>query len=130
MHDMFWYNPLNESLISQHCYDFWGINNSQRSHWISQQYGGRNLLNDASNIIFTSGSFDGWSSAGIATNITDKSLISILISEGAHHLDLMFSHPEDPPSVKIVRKFQLNTIKTWIKEYSPVKALAWGDLIS
>jgi hypothetical protein len=40
----------------------------------------------------------------------------LLLLQGAHHLDLMFSHPLDPPSVIAARKVQLRHIKHWIKQ--------------
>ena len=36
--------------------------------WIPAEYGGRQLLQGHSNIVFSSGSFDGWSSGGVASN--------------------------------------------------------------
>jgi hypothetical protein len=44
------------------------------------------------------------------------SVTSLLIAQGAHHLDLMFSRPEDPPSV--VRVFVTERVNGWISVYS------------
>ena len=85
------------------------------------------MLEGASNLVFSSGSFDGWSSAGIATNLTTQSITSILIDQGAHHLDLMFSHPNDPVSVVQARELELNMIKQWIDAYDPVAVTSWGE---
>lgn len=38
--------------------------------------------------------------------------------QGAHHLDLMFSHPRDPPCVRRARKAELRHIKRWVREAS------------
>ena len=48
-------------------------------------------------------------------NISD-SLVAVIIPEGAHHIDLMFSNELDPPSVKQARAFQLDNIRKWIAE--------------
>ena len=32
-----------------------------------------------------------------------RTLVAIEVPQGAHHLDLMFSHPEDPPPVRAAR---------------------------
>lgn len=36
--------------------------------------------------------------------------------QGAHHLDLMFSHPLDPPSVKAARATEEQHISRWIEQ--------------
>jgi lysosomal Pro-X carboxypeptidase len=124
---MFWNNPYNSSLVAEHCALAWGVP-SARS-WIAQQYGGRRLLQGASNIVFSSGSYDGWSSAGVATNVSSKGVVSFLIQQGAHHLDLMFSDSADPPFVIAGRELELGMIKTWIQNFAPIEAVAWGDLL-
>lgn len=35
--------------------------------------------------------------------------------KGAHHLDLMWSHPNDPASVRSARHFEVNQIADWIR---------------
>lgn len=40
-----------------------------------------------------------------------------MIAEGAHHLDLMFSHEDDPVSVKLARIVEAQHITGWIREY-------------
>lgn len=125
--DIFWPNKFNATLIATHCREFWNV--APRSKWIAAEYGGRSLGAGHSNIVFSSGSFDGWSSGGVATNLS-SSMTAILIEEGAHHLDLMFSHKDDPPSVIAARKFELEQVKKWIEQHAkePV-AMSWGDLL-
>ena len=59
-------------------------------------------------------------------------LYSFLIEGGGHHLDLMFSHPDDPPAVTQARKFEMQQIKRWLEEYAEMdtgmaRATSWGD---
>ena len=125
--DMFWNNKYNQTLIDEHCEKVWGV--KPRRDWIRNEYGGRHLLDGHSNIVFSSGGFDGWSSGGIATNVTERDLTSLMIRRGGHHLDLMFSHPNDPEEVVHVREYELDAIKRWIQEFKgDVKAMSWGDL--
>ena len=128
--DMFWHQPYNQTLVNEHCRLAWGIS-SPRVQWISQEYGGRHLTRYASNLVFSSGGCDGWSSAGIATNITAAGVHSIFIPDGGHHLDLMFSHPSDPPSVREARRFELEQISSWVDGFTQQQVLlsAWGDAV-
>jgi len=112
--DMFWDNKYNASLINEHCRLAWGV--EPRSGWIPIEYGGRMLGQGHSNIVFSSGGYDGWSSGGVATNLS-TSLHAIYIEKGGHHLDLMFSHPSDPPCVINARNFELASIKDWIAQF-------------
>ena len=81
--DMFWHQPYNQSLADEHCAAAWGLKAPPRGKWISEEYGGRALIRGASNIVFTSGGFDGWASAGIATNVTNAEIHSLLVPDGA-----------------------------------------------
>ena len=124
--DMFWAQPFNASLVDEHCRLAWGV--APRTRWVAQEYGGRQLGRYHSNIIFSSGGFDGWSSAGVATNLS-SSLQAILLPDGGHHLDLMFSHPADPPSVRAARAFELEHIRRWVDQFASQQTplAAWGD---
>jgi lysosomal Pro-X carboxypeptidase len=51
----------------------------------------------------------------VLKNLSD-SLVAVIIPEGAHHIDLMFSNELDPPSVKQARAFQLENIHKWVAE--------------
>lgn len=111
--DMFWKQPVyNHSRMDAHCSSTFDR---------TPRYG---VLNDAlgidnipasSNIVFANGLLDPWHSGGILTNISE-SLIALIIPDGAHHLDLFFSTPEDPQSVRDVRASQLHYMKIWIAE--------------
>lgn len=73
-------------------------------------------LDSASNIIFSNGLLDPWSSAGILESTNEKISI-IIIPDGAHHSDLKRAHPKDPPSVIEARKKEISIISRWIKDF-------------
>lgn len=73
-------------------------------------------LQDTSNIVFSNGGLDPWHGGGVLTNISD-SLVAVFIPNGAHHLDFMFSHPQDPEDVIAARKIEIKFISRWIQEY-------------
>ena len=64
----------------------------------------------------SNGKLDPWSRGGFLESIS-KSIVAIVIDEGAHHLDLRSSNPADPPSVIRAREQEKNIIRGWIKEY-------------
>ena len=43
-----------------------------------------------------------------------STVTAVIIPDGAHHLDLMFSHPLDPPTVKQARAIERASIQQWI----------------
>lgn len=63
-------------------------------------------------VFSSNGLLDPWSSGGVLKNLS-KSLISVLIPEGAHHLDLRADHPDDPKSVRKVRILYRQFIGIW-----------------
>ncbi len=46
----------------------------------------------------------------------NESIKAIIIPEGAHHLDLFFSHPKDPVSVRAARTQQRSEIHKWVQQ--------------
>ena len=88
---MFWRFGKSEAAIAAHCSARYpGI--VQRPGWIAatSAFG---AASTASNIIFSNGEFDPWRSGGVLHNLS-RTLVAIEVPQGAHHLDLMFSHPE------------------------------------
>ncbi|OQR93179.1 lysosomal Pro-X carboxypeptidase [Thraustotheca clavata] len=100
IHDMFW--PRNVSLvkITSDCQKKWGV--TPDPQWIRYEYGPLDrMISSTSNIVFTNGGYDPWSSGGVLTNPWNPSIEIVSIPEGAHHLDLFFSHVDDPISVRL-----------------------------
>jgi lysosomal Pro-X carboxypeptidase len=66
-----------------------------------------------SNIIFSNGALDPWRSGAILTNVSDT-VISIIIEDSAHHLDLRAPNSKDPASVTAARQWEIETIQLWL----------------
>uniref|UniRef100_A0A1B6D068 Lysosomal Pro-X carboxypeptidase n=1 Tax=Clastoptera arizonana TaxID=38151 RepID=A0A1B6D068_9HEMI len=77
-------------------------------------YNGKHI-ESASNIIFSNGLLDPWSSGGVLKNVSDKT-IAILLPDSAHHLDLRSSNDADPVSVKEARNYYRDVISQWIHD--------------
>ncbi|XP_015371392.1 PREDICTED: lysosomal Pro-X carboxypeptidase-like [Diuraphis noxia] len=111
--DIFEKKPWNFEENARYCYETFGVQPS--IYTIEKTYGGKNL-NAASNIIFSNGLLDPWSSGGVLQDIS-KTVIAVVIPESAHHLDLRASNAKDPESVIKARKLYKNWIKKWIFHY-------------
>ena len=130
VHDMFWAEPMDMAAINAHCNSTLGV--VPRPDWIAEEFGGAAA---ATNIVFSNGLYDPWSSGGVVRNVstvvvaTDNGtrtragtartraadgITAVIIPEGAHHLDLMFSNAQDPPSVVAARQVELAHIRQWI----------------
>ena len=94
------------------CQKEWGVTPSKYKATI--EWGGRRI-SEASNIVFSNGGRDPWRSGGVLDSLSD-SLVAVSIPEGAHHLDLMFSHEDDPESVNKAREIEEEHIVKWIGE--------------
>jgi len=101
--------------------------------WLDIYYGGLRI-GSHSNIVFSNGLLDPWSSGGVyargmnptvgkykgpmVQNITaDGSMIALIIEFGGHHTDLMYSDPKDPQCVKDARKVENDFITRWVREH-------------
>ncbi|CAH0379976.1 unnamed protein product [Pelagomonas calceolata] len=99
------------------------------SQWLDA-YFGRKSLEGYSNIIFSNGLLDPWSSAGVYDDLTviepgrytgpwlrnlssSKDVSALILPLGAHHLDLMFSDDDDPPEAPYARRVEFAAIDRW-----------------
>eukprot|EP00929_Paragymnodinium_shiwhaense_P097642 TRINITY_DN59276_c0_g2_i1.p1 TRINITY_DN59276_c0_g2~~TRINITY_DN59276_c0_g2_i1.p1 ORF type:complete len:531 (+),score=85.61 TRINITY_DN59276_c0_g2_i1:183-1775(+) len=108
LQDMFWPMAQNRSAIREHCKATLGV--EPRETWIAEEF---DSTAGASNIVFSNGLYDPWSSAGVLKNVSE-SAPAVIIPEGAHHLDLMFSDSRDPDSLRAARKFEVDMIRKWL----------------
>ncbi|XP_056646416.1 lysosomal Pro-X carboxypeptidase-like [Diorhabda sublineata] len=80
-----------------------------------REYGGKEI-GAASNIIFSNGLLDPWSSGGVLRNINDD-VRAVFIPDGAHHYDLRGKNDNDTGDVKDVRRYHIHKIEEWIQKY-------------
>ncbi|KAJ1119954.1 hypothetical protein NDU88_008137 [Pleurodeles waltl] len=112
VNDMFEPQPWDFKSYAEDCFKQWGV--TPRLTWITSEYGGKNICSH-SNIVFSNGGLDPWSSGGVTKDITDT-LVAVFIPEGAHHLDLRFRHPDDPESVVRARELEIKYMKQWLRK--------------
>jgi len=111
--DMFEPKEWNKTAVAEECKKKWKV--TPRFRMADIMYGSKKL-EAASNIVFSNGLRDPWSSGGVTKNIGD--LVTVLIPEGAHHLDLRASNPLDPKSVIDARNIHKENIRKWINKAS------------
>ncbi|CAG9796845.1 unnamed protein product [Diatraea saccharalis] len=112
-HDMFEPQEWNFTKYSEDCYKRYNVYPLQDAARVT--YGG-DRLQAASNIVYSNGLKDPWAGGGVF-NTVNESIETVLIIDGAHHLDLMPSNPADPSSVKIAREFHKTHIRRWIQKF-------------
>ncbi|EQC34365.1 hypothetical protein SDRG_08136 [Saprolegnia diclina VS20] len=116
VHDMFWPRSLSFDQVAADCKARWGV--SPDPDWIRTSYGDlETMLKATSNIVFSNGGYDPWRSGGVLANPWNPSIAIVDIPEGAHHLDLFFSHKDDPVSVRHARHIELDHIRQWIRTF-------------
>ncbi|KAJ8947462.1 hypothetical protein NQ318_009763 [Aromia moschata] len=106
--DMFESTAWSFQKYSDDCFKRFGVH-AARPDWSVLEYGGKNLRY-FSNIVFSNGLMDPWSSGCILHNIS-SSIVVINITDGAHHVDLRATHPADTNYVVQARNFHRNAIK-------------------
>jgi lysosomal Pro-X carboxypeptidase len=114
----FWAQPRNVSYLLERCAAAHGV--VPALDWITTRYALPSFTG-ASNIVFANGLFDPWSGVSLATSPAPaRDLVVLNISQAAHHLDLFFSNPADPPAVTAARLEQMRLVRRWVDA-------AWAD---
>ncbi|WCJ41653.1 Serine carboxypeptidase S28 family protein [Euphorbia peplus] len=117
---MFEISPFDLKSFIKSCQQVFGV--TPRPHWAPIEFGAHNvksaLGNFASNIIFSNGLRDPWSSGGILEDISD-SIVAIHTDQGAHCLDVLSPTPNDPEWLVEQREKEIKVIAAWLAEYYP-----------
>jgi len=67
-------------------------------------------------VCHSNGDLDPWLAGGVLESPT-SSLVSIIIRDAAHHLDLRGAHPNDTSAVVTARKKEKAIVKRWLRQY-------------
>ncbi|KAI3443182.1 uncharacterized protein J3R85_000084, partial [Psidium guajava] len=104
---MFQADPFNISNFIDRCNCSYGV--VPRPHWITTYYGGHDteqiLRRFGSNIIFSNGLRDPYSSGGVLKNISDT-IVAIYTQKGSHCLDILSALEGDPSWLVSQRKLE------------------------
>ena len=84
----------------------------------------RKRIEDASNIVFSNGLLDPWHGGGVLRNLS-SSVLAIVLPNGAHHIDLMFTDPADThyPDIGWAREFERSQIAKWVHEHAQARMI-------
>ncbi|EFN56756.1 hypothetical protein CHLNCDRAFT_144218 [Chlorella variabilis] len=118
--DMFWRaaTPFNRSALDASCVAAFGGVVLPHIGEMHLRYG---LFPDqfaaaATNVVFSNGLLDPWGSAGYLEGLA-PSLPAVVLPQGAHHVDLMFADPADPPQFAEARDEIMGHVRTWIDDW-------------
>ncbi|XP_019150367.1 PREDICTED: lysosomal Pro-X carboxypeptidase-like [Ipomoea nil] len=115
---MFFPAPFSMQQFSRDCDDYYGV--PPRPHWITTYYGGHDiklvLHKFGSNIIFSNGLRDPYSSAGVLEDISDT-VLAVYTRNGSHCLDIYGASKTDPDWLTEQRKKEVEIIQSWITKY-------------
>eukprot|EP00483_Globobulimina_turgida_P010890 UN10911 len=111
--DMFPPTIWEGSNLTKYCNDTYGLlpNNDWQKIWFPQNIVGTGITN----IIFSNGELDPFIGGGYTQNLTDK-LVTIVIADAAHHLDLRGKNPKDPAAVTQARQLEVQYFKQWLSD--------------
>jgi len=118
--DMFPLSVFSLESWTEYCQQTWGV--TPNPYWVTTNFGGdllpsgiTNLV--GSNIVFSNGQLDPWSSGGVVTSPDLlRDMVSIVIPNAAHHLDLRGPNQADYPELLNAREIEIAFIEQWILE--------------
>ncbi|KAK7839183.1 lysosomal pro-x carboxypeptidase [Quercus suber] len=110
--------PFNLNKFINECKSLYGV--MPQPHWVTTYYGGQDLKltlhRFGSNIIFSNGLRDPYSSGGVLENISE-SILAVTTVNGSHCLDILVAKPSDPQWLVMQRKTEVKIIEKWIANY-------------
>lgn len=110
--------PFNLNKFINECKSLYGV--IPQPHWVTTYYGGQDLKltlhRFGSNIIFSNGLRDPYSSGGVLENISE-SILAVTTVNGSHCLDILVAKPSDPQWLVMQRKTEVKIIEKWIANY-------------
>lgn len=112
INDMFQKTDWDLSAYKKDCIQNFGT--SPDEFWEIKVFGGKEFSLQATNIFFTNGHLDPWSGGGVVKSLSN-SLIAYYLPNGAHHVDLRGSHPEDTSDIIEARDMAVSLIEQWIR---------------
>lgn len=108
--DMFYPYTWNATAVRERCQQQFGI--TPDFYRTIMLYGG-DSFDTATNIIFSNGELDPWSALGVLEPPSDG-VVVLKIPGAAHHADLRFARPSDPPELVRARQIEKAYIRRWI----------------
>lgn len=112
--DLFENSAWNFTEYSDNCYKQFGVRPRNEKVPILE-FGGKEI-ETASNIVFSNGLLDPWSSGGVIANVSEQ-VSSVLMPSGAHHSDLRSANELDSEDVKSARLFHKKHIQKWLDKF-------------
>ncbi|KAL3849604.1 hypothetical protein ACJIZ3_011486 [Penstemon smallii] len=110
--------PFNLNEYINGCKDLFGV--PPRPHWVTTYYGGHDiklvLRRFGSNIIFSNGLRDPYSSGGVLEDISE-SLLAVSTINGSHCLDIQSAAKTDPEWLIMQRNVEVKIIEGWLSKY-------------
>ncbi|KAK4440668.1 Lysosomal Pro-X carboxypeptidase [Sesamum alatum] len=110
--------PFNLHKFIKYCKSLYGV--SPRPHWATTYYGGHDiklvLHRFGSNIIFSNGLKDPYSSGGVLEDISN-SIRAVTTLNGSHCLDILYPEKTDPKWLIEQRNTEMKIIEEWINQY-------------
>ncbi|XP_056682524.1 uncharacterized protein [Spinacia oleracea] len=128
---MFQPEPFNLTIRLDYCNTKYHIR--PRTHWVSTYFNGYDMRSTlkqfGSNIIFSNGLMDPFSSFGVLEDIS-KTVVAITTEKGSHCLDFYDPRHDDPKWLNHQRKKEMKIISRWVKEShsssnSPLVLFIW-----
>ncbi|KAJ4837390.1 hypothetical protein Tsubulata_029287 [Turnera subulata] len=115
---MFQPDPWNLTAFVDYCNYRYGV--PPRPHWITTYFGGYDikevLRRFGSNIIFSNGLYDPYSSGGVLEDISD-SILAVKTREGSHCMDISVPRKDDPEWLVLQRNIEMEIISGWLLKY-------------